>query len=253
VWGVAITDPQRAQVLLPLLLKVASRHIHIVTRSSDSTAKLCGALAAARFRDDAFVDRLSQCLLTGQAGIASAAAARRRAGMTAAAAGMAPSTESGGVSSGWQRDTPLSCWDRPATPNHLVTMANMLAKLGFSQHKDLLQGLIRHFLLLQPPPDAYKGRRSSSSDGSVDGSDGSDRRSIKRQQQVVTLLWCAAVLDMRQPRQLLRDLLLQLGGATALPTAVMAQLVQVHMWLEVGLGLRWSGYAVVVVVRGKTG
>jgi hypothetical protein len=122
----------------------------------------------------------------------------------------------------------------------------MLAKLGHSQHKALLQGLIRHFLLLQPPPDAYSRHRSSSSnDGSSDGSDGSSTvSSFKQQQQVVTLLWCAAVLDMRQPRKLLRELLLQLQGVTALPTAVLAQLVQVRMWLEVGRGVGWSCFVV---------
>jgi hypothetical protein len=53
------------------------------------------------------------------------------------------------------------------------------------------------------------------------------------------LLWCAAVLDMRQPAQLLRKLLQQLHGASELPTHAMAQLVQVHMWLEVSKAAVW--------------
>ena len=255
VWGVAITEPQRAQVLLPPLLKLASRHIHLVTRSSDCTSKLCSALAAARYRDDAFVDRLAQFLLTGRADTAAtaaeaaAAAARAGVGMAGAGAGTAVSVEVGGVAGGLQRGAPLALWNRPATPHHLTSIANMLAKLGFSQHQALLQGLIKHFLLLQPPPDTNQSsysRHGSSSDGSDCSSTVS---SFKRPQQAVTLLWCAAVLDMRQPRKLLRELLLHLRGATALPTAVMAQLVQVNMWLEVGLGfgLGWSEYVVVVV------
>jgi hypothetical protein len=51
----------------------------------------------------------------------------------------------------------------------------------------------------------------------------------------VLLLWCTAVLDMRQPTQLLQKLLQQLHGASELPTHALAQLVQVHMWLEVSL------------------
>lgn len=96
----------------------------------------------------------------------------------------------------------------------------MLAKLGVRQHTPLLQALIQHFLDLTAAAAASSG-----------GSRGDAPASARRWEAM--LLWCIAVLDMRQPAHLTRALLRRLQGARQLSTAAMAQVVQVHMWLQV--------------------
>jgi hypothetical protein len=123
----------------------------------------------------------------------------------------------------------MAFWERPGTQQHIVSIASMLAKLGLSQHTDLLQALAERFLVLQGTR-THDSRHLSSSSSSGSGSTSVD---LRRQRELM-LLWCAAVLDMRQPPELLGRLLKPLLGADNLSTACMAQLVQVHMWLQVG-------------------
>lgn len=134
----------------------------------------------------------------------------------------------------------MTLWDRPATPQHIISIASMLAKLGLSQHTPLMQALMQRYLDLAAAPATKHSPAAAAAAAGVPGhgsrrAGAEDAASSFRRSQAVMLLWCAAVLDMRQPSQLLRKLLQQLHGASELLTAAMAQLAQVHMWLEVSL------------------
>jgi hypothetical protein len=110
----------------------------------------------------------------------------------------------------------------------------MLAKLGLRQHTPLLQDLIRRFLdLAAAKGDVSTGGGSAAAASSSGGSQLQDKLSSTRRSQEAMLLWCMAVLDMREPAHLTRALLRRLQGTSELSTAAMAQLVQVQMWLQV--------------------
>lgn len=205
------------------MLQLATKHIHILTRSSDSTSKLCSALSLARFRDDAFMDRLSSFLLgagpTGSTASPTAAAAGGSTAPVGSGTGMSMVSSAASGSSRVRAGSPLDRWQHRSVPQHLVSMASAMARLGFSQHTALLQLVIQQYL---------ERLQSPHSSGS----------STLQQQQAVLLLWACAVLDMQEPVQLLQQLLSLLKGVTDLPTASLAQLVQVHMWLQVRRGGR---------------
>lgn len=220
VWGIAVTDPSRALELLPTMLQLASKHIHILTRSSDSTSKLCSAMSLARFRDDAFMERLSSFLLAaGPAGSAAASTVAAAAAAGGSDSGMLMAESAASGISRIRPGSPLDRWQHRSVPQHLVSIASAMARLGFSQHTALLQLVIQQYL------DRVQSPHSSSSSSSA-----------LQQQQAVLLLWASAVLDMQQPVQLLHQLLSLLKGVTDLPTASLAQLVQVYMWLQVRQG-----------------
>lgn len=255
VWGVAMSDTDKAIELMPSMLQQAGRNMRVLARSSDSVSKLCSAMAVMRYRDDAFFDRLAALLLTGQAAAAAGTTTAAAAGSDVSAADHSnmfvssgnSSSDSGssivagtGHHSASRFTSPVPGWDRPAARQHIVSIAVALAKLGLTQHTALLELLIQQFLLRAPlnTTNTTANNTSHTTSSSSHILLGGGRAAASQQQQAVALLWCAAVLDMRQPVALLVDLLQQLQGVVVdLPTASLAQLVQVHLWLKVCEGV----------------
>jgi hypothetical protein len=230
VWAYATVDAEAALRLLPPLLALATQHVQQLARSSDATGKLCSTLVMLRYRADEFADALAACLL----GETRSAGARQRG--------------HSGAHATQQQDGPMHHWHQQLSIRHILAIAVALARLGYTQHKPLLQALTEQYLVRLPSSitsasarDSHNSRGRSSSGGDAGTAAPAVAASYDEQrmlQHALVLLWCAAVLDMQQPTQLLSRLVkvlhhLQLEQLT---TVSLAQAAQVYMWCQVRRG-----------------
>lgn len=213
-WAYAFAgDAESCSALLPPLIALAEQQLPSLLRDGNTSSRLLACLAVGRHRADALLDLIVAQLQPEEA-----------------AAGMQDAT----------RAVPhamLALWER----HHLVQAGGALARLGCEQHAGLLTLLMSEFLHRTTPGWCVGSSAAAVVASAAQGASPSTLR------YAVVLLWSAAVLAVQPSAPevgallaLVRQLTGGAGRALQLSDTLLAQLAQVHMWLEASKGLSSS-------------